>query len=193
MCTCTPCAEAELEVLAIGCAACEAGRAHMQTGPKPFVSQRGHRQMAHVAVPMPFMYGPQYGGAGGGVYAGVYPPHPAAVGFPPQYDAPHATAQLGGAQMGGAGASYPPGMHMGYYNLPAAMQGMHLGGGGMGEVAGQSGGGYAWRVVVHNLPWETSSEELLAAFANWNPQDAVVMKDRKTGFSKFALAAADVC
>ena len=34
-----------------------------------------------------------------------------------------------------------------------------------------------FQVVVHNLPWECSNEELKSAFCNWNPQQADIALD----------------
>lgn len=128
---------------------------------------------------MPLMYGgTPYGMSPAGMYpANMYPGPSGSMppGYPSMYPPPRMSQ--GGAPLvappTGGMPPFPQSVAMAYYSLPPAMM---PGGDGRPRAP--------WRVVVHNLPWETSSEELLEAFQQWQPQEANVMKDRKTGYSK---------
>ena len=86
-------------------------------------------------------------------------------------------AQQRGHMTGAALTGYGHGIGPQFWGMPAVMPAAQ---GAIAEGRYQT----PWRVVVHNLPWETSAEELFAAFTSWNPQDANIMKDRTTGYSK---------
>jgi hypothetical protein len=125
-----------------------------------------------VPMAMPFMYPPPYGMHSSAMYPGMYTSP--GGGVPSGY--PSASLMAAGP----GGGSYPQGIAMSFYSMPPS-----------GMATGESRYRTPWRVVVHNLPWETTGEELLEAFRSWNPQEAHVMKDRKTGYSKCAALTRD--
>ena len=166
----------------------------MQTGSRPFAGSRGRRRIPRVAVPVQLVY-PPYGVAAPGMYSGMYGPGTIAYAEGYSSGASLPQQQLH-AQAQSYGSTYPApfghSMPMGYYtcNQPGYAIAPHTARSFVAGVPARPGPsaierfGSQWRAVVHNLPWETSKPDLLAVFAQWNPQDAHVMIDHNTGHSK---------